>query len=193
MSERGRPAPKPPQSADDSSRQVLAAPSRQFSPFACTGLHWPLELTGCVCPEGSRGEAGREAEARRAGGGSSREEAAQGCGRRGCQPGARDRAAGQSARACEAEGVARSRELEAAEAGAARRARGREVRTLSRSDSGRRVVSSYTRPKSNVTRASEAATSLTNSDASRTWLIYATRRSNEFEAIFFRHSELAQP
>ena len=36
----------------------------------------------------------------------------------------------------------------------------------SRSDSGRRVDSSYTRPKSNVTRASEAATSLTNSDAS---------------------------
>ena len=47
--------------------------------------------------------------------------------------------------------------------------------------------------KRNVTRASEAATSLTNSDASRTWLIYATRRSDEFEAIFFRHSELAQP
>jgi hypothetical protein len=43
---------------------------------------------------------------------------------------------------------------------------------MSRSDSGRRVDSSYTRPKSNVTRASEAATSRTNSDASWTWLIY---------------------
>ena len=43
----------------------------------------------------------------------------------------------------------------------------------SRSDSGRRVDSSYTRPKSNVTRASEAATSRIDSDASWTWLIYA--------------------
>jgi hypothetical protein len=37
------------------------------------------------------------------------------------------------------------------------------------------IDSSYTRPKSNVTRASEAATSRTNSDASWTWLIYARR------------------
>ena len=36
------------------------------------------------------------------------------------------------------------------------------------------IDSSYTRPKSNVTRASEAATSRTNSDASWTWLIYGT-------------------
>ena len=47
----------------------------------------------------------------------------------------------------------------------------------SRGDSGRRVDSSYTRPKSNVTRASEAATSRTNSDASWTWLIYANRHA----------------
>ena len=49
MSERGRRARRCPKGANDSSRQVLAAPSRQFSPFACAGLRWPLELTvGCA-------------------------------------------------------------------------------------------------------------------------------------------------
>ena len=42
---RGRPARKPPQGANRSSRQVLATPSQQFSPVGCIGLHWPLELT----------------------------------------------------------------------------------------------------------------------------------------------------
>ena len=41
---RGRPARKPPQGANRSSRQVLATPSQQFSPVGCIGLHWPLEL-----------------------------------------------------------------------------------------------------------------------------------------------------
>ena len=54
----------------------------------------------------------------------------------------------------------------------------------SRSDSDRRVDSSYTRPKSNVTRASEAATSCTNSDASWTWLIYAQQSTRPLLGIW---------